>query len=268
MEKEIEILFIHGFGQNSKCWENFVNLFKKNGYYNLHLFNYKNHGKNLEKNNIYYTNDDYAKDLYEYIIKNNLKNYVIIAHSNGCLVTHYFITKYNINPYKLFLLGPLQDNNNMNVIFNMILDYNLWPFLFKHKFEGKKLIRYSLFNENTDEEIIEKSNLYLEKVCHTKVKYMNLNKKAINNMNPYIILGKYDKIIPLKIALKTIKLYNYNGIVKTFDTSHNIMLDNEWEKVFYYIFNNINVNFIEKMKNPLYENGNNRKNTYICYNNY
>lgn len=239
MKKEIDILFIHGFGHNSKCWVNFENSFRKNGYYNLHLFNYRNHGQNIEKNNTYYTNDDYSKDLYNYINKNKLKNYIIIAHSNGCLVTHYCITNFNIKPYKVFLLGPLQDNNNMYVILNMILDYNLWPFLLKYKFEGKELIKYALFSKDTKDDIIEYSKYYLEKVHHTKVKYINLNTKIIKNINPYIILGKYDKIIPLKLALKTIELYNYNGTVKTFNTGHNMMLDNNWEIVFEYILSNI-----------------------------
>lgn len=239
MEKEIGILFIHGFGHHSECWVNFKKSFEEKNYHKLYFFNYRNHGKNIEKNNDYYTNDDYAKDLNEYIIKNNLKKYIIIAHSNGCLVTHYCITKYNIKPYKIFLLGPLQDNNSMKVIFNMVLDYNLWPFLVKYRFEGNKLIKYALFNENTNEEIIENSKYYLEKVHHTKIKYINLNKQIIKDITPYIILGIHDKIIPLEIALKTIELYNYNGIVKTFNTGHNIMLDNEWEKVFKYILDNI-----------------------------
>jgi pimeloyl-ACP methyl ester carboxylesterase len=240
MEKEIGILFIHGFGHHSECWINFKEEFKKKGFHKLYFFNYKNHGQNLEENNTYHTNDDYSKDLYEYIIKNDLKNYIIIAHSNGCLVTHYCITKYNIKPYKIFLLGPLQDNNSMNVTLNMILDYNLWPFFIRYKFEGKKFIRYALFKENTNEEIIENSKYYLEKVHHTKIKYINLNKKIIKDITPYIILGEHDKIIPLKIALKTIELYNYNGIIKTFDTGHNIMLDNDWKTVFNYILININ----------------------------
>lgn len=239
MEKEIEILFVHGFGHNLKCWINFETLFKKNGYYNLHFFNYRNHGQNIEKNDIYYTNDDYSKDLYEYISEKKLKNYIVIAHSNGCLITHYCITNFNIKPYRLFLLGPLQDNNHLNVILNMILDFNLWPFLFKYKFEGKTLIRYALFNENTKNEIIDDSKYYLEKVNHTKVKYTSLNTQIIKHMNPYIILGIHDKIIPLKIALKTIELYNYNVIVKTFNTGHNMMLDNDWETVFKYILSNI-----------------------------
>lgn len=234
-----QILFVHGYGHNSECWTNFKKEFYKKDSFELFFFNYRNHGKNMKKNNEIFTNNDYAKDLIEYINKNNLKKYIIIAHSNGCLVTHYCLTKYNIKPDQNFLLGPLHDNNNLDVLYNMIFDFNLWPFLVKKKFDGKKLIKYTLFNNKTSDEIIENSENYLEKVCHTKPNYTKLNKIIVKNITPYIILGKYDKIIPLKIALKVIELYEYNGIVKTFDIGHNMMTDNGWENVFNYILNNI-----------------------------
>lgn len=240
MNKKIDtILFIHGYGHNSKCWDNFNTRFKEKGFLNLYLFNYRNHGKNLEKNNEYYTNNDYSKDLNEYIYENNINNYIIIAHSNGCLITHYCLTNFNIKPEKVFLLGPLHDNNILDTLYNIFLDINLWPFFIKNKFEGDKLIRYALFRENTSNKIIENSKTYLEKVSHTKPNYTKLNKKVVKNINPYIILGKEDKLIPLKIALRTIELYNYNGIVKTFDIGHNMMLDDGWENVFEYILSNI-----------------------------
>lgn len=236
---ENNIIFIHGLGLNSNCWVNFENEFKEKGFTNLYFFNYKNHGKNIENSNEYYTNNDYCKDLKKYIDENNLKKYIIIAHSNGCLITHYCITKYNINPEKLFLLGPLQDNNILNVLYNMILDINLWPFLIKKRFKGKKLVKYALFSENTNDDIIENSEKYIEKVCHTKSNYINLNKQIIKNINPYIIVGKKDNIIHLNTGLKCIELYDYNGIIKSFDIGHNMMLDNGWENVFNYILNNI-----------------------------
>lgn len=36
MEKEIGILFIHGFGHHSECWVNFKEEFKKNGFHKLY----------------------------------------------------------------------------------------------------------------------------------------------------------------------------------------------------------------------------------------
>jgi pimeloyl-ACP methyl ester carboxylesterase len=158
---ENPVIFVHGHGHSSFCWANFEKIFKEKGF-NTYLFNYRNHGKNIKKTNIYYTNMDYAKDLKEYIDNNIIENYTIIAHSAGCIVTHYAITKYGINPKKLFLLGPLQDNYILDVWFHMVLDINLWPLFITNIFQGKRLIKYALFSENTDEKIIEECEKNIE----------------------------------------------------------------------------------------------------------
>lgn len=148
-------------------------------------------------------------------------------------------TEFDIKPEKVFLLGPLQDNYLLNVLLNMFLDFNLWPFFFTYRFSGKKFIRYALFNEDTDEKIIEDCEKNLEKVNHTKFNYIHLNKNIIENIKPYIILGKKDKLIPPKLGIKALELYNFNGIIKMFNIGHNMMMDNGWENICNYILNNI-----------------------------
>ena len=240
MEKSV--VFVHGHGHSSFCWDNFKNKFDSEKKFNLYFFNYKNHGEKREYVDENYTNDDYAKDLKNFIYNNKINNYIIIGHSNGCSVIHYSITKFMIKPQKVFLLGPLQDNYILNILFNMVCDFNLWEFLITLKFKSKRLVKYALFSENTNNEIIEKCLINTEEINHTKYNYFSLNKNIIENVFAYIILGDNDKLIPYKLGVKSIEIYNNNGIIKTFNIGHNMMMDNGWENVCNYIINNINQN--------------------------
>lgn len=235
---ESKIILIHGSHHASWCWENFNNEFKK--YYkkeNIICFELLGHGKK-NINNKTYTLDDYSNDLNVFLNRFLDEKIIIIAHSLGCLVTYnYLINSDNNNIVNIFFLAPAIGITFLDMSFK--ISYNL---LFNGVFStNKEDIRTLFFTEFTNDSIIENCYNNLETKNSTNMISLLLSVfryRVIKN-KIHIISAECDNVTTPEFIRKSRYLYN-NNIYKCFEKiGHDMMLDNGWEKVFLYIFNEI-----------------------------
>jgi predicted esterase len=64
-------------------------------------------------------------------------------------------------------------------------------------------------------------------------------KNTIKDIHIYLIIGKNDRLIPFYKVKNLQKIFK-NSEYKCFDSmGHNLMLDKNWEEVYYYIIKNM-----------------------------
>lgn len=236
------ITLINGSHHGDWCWNNYKDYLKNMGQYEIICYELLGHGKKRDLKNKKYRIDEYAKDLY--IFLKTKKNNNIIAHSLGCLIMYHCLIYYfkddDINNYvnSIIFLAPGIGVSNINI--PLRITYNL---LSLGTFGNKKEdIRYSLFSEYTDENVIIECQKKLEKDNHTDLVDVFIRSFFYKEITfPILfIYGKYDKICsPNSISniSHLFKEYQY----KLFDSGHNLMLEYNWKDILEYIINYIDI---------------------------
>ena len=87
------LFFIHGLGGNSTAWTNIIKIMSKNGFSTTKI-DLRGHGKSdkpLKKT--YYSIDNMARDVYDIIKNEKLKNVVFVVHSFGGYVAYRYIAR-------------------------------------------------------------------------------------------------------------------------------------------------------------------------------
>lgn len=226
------IILIHGSHHGAWCYDKFKEKFKKENNKNIiNIYYYELLGHGLRHNINKYTIDEYTTDFSDFL--ENKKNLIIISHSLSCYIVYNYLIKYkNTNIIKAFFLAPSINISLLDfpikAIYNMIVYGN-----FGNKSDVKKNLFY-----NADEETINFCYENLDKINHTKAIYMPAN-EPIDNTYIYLIIGKNDRLIPFYKVKKLQNIFK-NSEYKCFDyMGHNLMLDNNWEEVYYYIIKNI-----------------------------
>lgn len=244
--EESKLILIHGSHHGKWFYENFDNELN-NKKINYEHFELLGHGE--RSNNKVYTIEEYSKDLFIFL-NNKGNNIIIIAHSLGCLVTHYYINKYKIDNNKIkkmFFLAPSIQINIFKTLYSSIFSYKYLYKLFFNGVFGNSVedIKNVFFTKNTDNKIVEKCFNRLEKINHTKLnifKYLSeLN--TINDITIYTLVGSDDIITPdycLKDLLKVYYIKDDSKFICFNNIGHNLLLDNNWKIISNYIIENIN----------------------------
>ncbi len=200
MGKGQPLLLFHGIFACSKIYEKVTKELSKK--YTVYSVDLPTHGKSETPKNLSLTN--IAKILNEFVIKNKLKNIIILGHSAGGLIAMEYASKYKVkklilvdsaglkytglyeliikNP-RLFLKSPI-----MATKMSLTATYNYLRNLFNKDF-------WKLYKQGTTHEFIE------------------LMKKV--NCPTLILWGKEDKVFPFersKIFKKNIKNSKIIGV--------------------------------------------------------
>ncbi len=95
------IIWIHGFGEDSTMWEDFIEPIEGNHF----LFNFSKTQSNSSIN-------DYAKDLLEYVKQNNISSPILIGHSmGGYIALEYAAIFGNVSALGLFHSTAAEDSD-------------------------------------------------------------------------------------------------------------------------------------------------------------
>lgn len=101
----IPLIIVHGFMGMSDNWRSFSSQFSELGY-QVHALDMRNHGKSFHTEEFSY--EIMAKDVFEYIVENQLEKIVLLGHSMGGKIAMYLAAKYSDLIDKLIVvdIGP------------------------------------------------------------------------------------------------------------------------------------------------------------------
>lgn len=104
-QSKLFLVFIHGWLNNWPVWKKQINAMQRQGYSTLTL-DLRGHGKSgkpEEKEK--YELENFAKDLYEIIKKEKIKDFVLIGHSMGGMISLLYYKMFKTKPKALILAG-------------------------------------------------------------------------------------------------------------------------------------------------------------------
>lgn len=242
---DLELILIHGSHHGKWFYENFENEINSKNIKYEH-FELLGHGE--KRDNKVYTIDEYADDLYA-VLNNKGNNIIIIAHSLGCLITHYCINKYNISNEKInkmFFLAPSILINMFKTIYSGIYSYKYLYNLFFNGVFGKSEddIKNVFFTKKTNNEIVKKCFNKLENMNHTNLNFFKYlyKLKNIDDITIDILVGDNDIITPEYCLKDLLGMYRKDNskLICFNNIGHNLLLDNNWKIISSYIIDNIN----------------------------
>lgn len=230
------ILFLHGFGGNYNNKLSFYNFFNQ---YNYYCINMVGHGNSLIENKEQLDLLYFKEVALEFILKNNLKELIIMGHSMGggiSLLLFDDLKKHNIK-FSYILEAPL----NSSVMQN----YSLIEKFIPNTIEDSKAIMNALFfdpikvfgDQNMYNKFVEaefkkmhnNSNLELLILKDRQLKWTQLIDDVIKRLDvkTLLILGDKDPLIP---AEQTSQLFKNNVNIKTYvikNSKHMPFLENK-----------------------------------------
>ncbi len=97
------IIFLHGWGCDGNI---FLPIANRLGEYSCYLVDFEGFGKSPMPAQQGWCVYDYVQSLLQFVLKNNLKNFTIVAHSFGCRVALMFCALYPKYVQKILLVAP------------------------------------------------------------------------------------------------------------------------------------------------------------------
>jgi pimeloyl-ACP methyl ester carboxylesterase len=228
----MNVIFLHGFGEDASVWNDFINqLPKKYSYFT----------PDYASLTTYESIEDYANWLKEFTQEKNISECVIIGHSMGGYIALTFAEKYSemIVGLGLFHSSALPDNEERKEIrlkTVRVIDQQgtakfikgFYPNMFSEEFREKN----SVFIEKQ----IEKFAYFpKEALINAQIAMRNRidTRTVLTNANyPIMILaGEKDSFVPLEVALEQISLLKNNQSAVLPNVAHAGMFENLNESV-------------------------------------
>lgn len=216
------ILFLHGFGGNFNNKISFYDYFNNCNFYCINMIG---HGNSIIENDNQLDLIYFKEITLEFILKNNLKNLIIMGHSMGggiALLLFDDLKKHNIN-FQYILEAPLNPSviNNYSLVEKFIpktIDDTIMIInsLF---FDPLKIFKEkTIYDKYITSEFNKMHNNYQLKLLIKKenqLKWVELIADVISRLDvlTLLILGDSDPLIPAK---ETFSLFKNNPNVKTF----------------------------------------------------
>lgn len=210
------ILILPGWGNTSKTFYNIINHLKEK--HTIYIIDYPSFGKSpIPKKSL--TIYNYADLIRNFLIKNNIKNPIIIAHSFGGRITTLLSGYYKIKINKLILIDIASIKPKKNI--KQLIKEKIYKLL-------KKLIKYLPNNKKLNQKLI---NIFGSTDYKNLPKSMQQTFKNIVNedLTPYlkevntetlIIWGEQDLDTPLNDARKINKLIKNSALIIYPNASH------------------------------------------------
>lgn len=235
------IIFIHGFSSNHESHIKVFSKFKKNGY-PYYSFNLPGHGDNLTVAETEMRVINYTKLVVNFIIKNNLKNIILIGHSMGggiAVLTNALIG----NKIKALIL---EDPLNKEA-FSFKMSRLKKVFFEKDELTGKRmgLIRWlkEIYKKRT-----EYKTLFKDLYSSQTTKDIDWAYSQIKDKPTLLLFGKHDMVIPPKDSIEYIDSVATNLKVCIFEKSQHSPHREEPELYFEQIIDFINNIYKKKIK--------------------
>lgn len=232
------LFYLHGLGGNWSEWERSLETAQKDGYGTIAL-DMRGHGlSSVPEDEKSYAIERFAEDVRNILIKEKIKDYVLIGHSFGGCVVVVYCTKYNTDMPKAVIFVetthryPYQIYHEMNN--NPILCFSLrklinWKVLTNKYFPRRKEMNipkilkenvvFQLFDEMYHTPFKAVFNC-LDSVKDYSEKSGKLIEKALHNLKiPTLIIGgKKDSVIDYKFSEEMHKIIP-NSKLKIFDNA-------------------------------------------------
>lgn len=191
-QSTINLVFIHGWLSSKEVWSNLI---KRIDFANCFTLDLPGFGESQVPTNSV-NNDFFVEIVKEFIDKLNLKNVVLVGHSNGGAIATKFTTKYKSSLNKLILIDSsgIRNKTLKKMIFNSVAKI-LKPIFSLKILSGLKNRIYKMIG----------SSDYIES-NHIKGTYINVINEDISSIyspidsKTLIIWGKQDKDTPIEFA--------------------------------------------------------------------
>lgn len=223
-DKRKSLLFLHGWGCNSKTFQGLVEPFKQK--YNLYLIDLPGFGKSTEPL-FAYTLDDYAELLKYFMKLLELKEVILIAHSFGGRVAIRYLSKNkNANPVlKLILIASAGLKKKVNISKHLKV--------FKYKFKKtwykitKNYLEYNYLIKNSGSSDYQNASIMMKKIMKQVIKE-NLKNDLRKIACPVLLIwGNKDLETPLYQAVMMKKLLKQSELITFDEAGHFVYLDEQ-----------------------------------------
>ena len=197
----IDILFLHGWGQNIEMMLPVAEHFESD--FRVTVLDFQGHGESEEPETAWSV-EDYADALYELCVKLNVENPMIVAHSFGCRVAFHFASKHPVRKMVLTGAAGLKPKHGLDW-YAKVYTYKLGKKLVK--MTGNKELEEKLKRSSGSSDYRNATGVMREtfvKVVNDDVRHL-LDKM---DMPVLLIFGENDEATPLsdgKIMEKSMK---------------------------------------------------------------
>ncbi len=213
------LVFVHGWANNWTTWKKEIKFFERKGYSTLTL-DLRGHGQSDKpENKKKYSLKCFVKDIHSIIEKENIRNFVLVGHSMGGIISLMYYKLYHKEKNVLGLI--LCDTTYKNVLehkkikmmspfVKLVLDFLIKNESINQKhFSHLKDIDLSKYKQSSDYFI------FLEGLYNTPMKSVFVCLKSMLNFNlkevlskiriPVLIIeGEEDKLLPI---LDSVEMY-------------------------------------------------------------
>jgi pimeloyl-ACP methyl ester carboxylesterase len=236
-KSDLFLIFIHGAGGDLNAWKKERKFFDKKGFSTLAI-DLRGHGlsdrPDLVEN---YKLENFANDIYSILKKEKIKNFIIIGHCFGGMITITFHKLFPKLAKSYILIDTTYKAPQSLTIFKQ---HPFFVHILNHLLENKDLKKKHFSHVNYDKFIGTSEwnfkRIYSD-ITHTSLKswlfmYENIANfdgiKILKNMNkPVLIIeGNKDRIFPPTIAKKIHKLIKTSEIDIIPNANHILVLNN------------------------------------------
>ncbi len=231
--EKVTLVFIHGWVHNRNVWKKEKEFLSKKGYSVL-IMDLRGFGKSTKHPNPKdYSFEHFSSDIKKVLIKEKIKEYVLIGHSMGGMIALDFIQRYK-DPKALVLLdtsyeNPLKYYDTRGYLTNYL---KKWINNYSEKFLIKQIIQ--------DFDFVPKSNVvirWLKSVRHTNSAVVLGCLKAMITLDKenelkeieaptLLMVGEKDFLTPLPISKKMKKEIRNSQLKIIPNAPHDINLSN------------------------------------------
>lgn len=217
------ILILPGWGDNRITFKYLIDILKEK--YTVYILDYPGFGKSYFPNRDLYIKD-YSYLIKEFILRNNINNLTLIAHSFGGRITIDLFKRYNLGIKNLILIDIAGIKHKKN--FYLRTKEKLYKFLKKMNIFIPKKIRNRYLNKLIK---IFGSSDYSKLNPNIRKTFINIvnhdQKQDVKNINvdTLIIWGELDKDVPLSDGYFINKEIKNSGLVVVPKSGHFPYLD-------------------------------------------
>lgn len=222
----MNVVWIHGFGEDSSIWEDFTE--NIHSYFSPYFFD---HSDKTDYSSI----KEYAEDLRSFIEANHIENPVLIGHSMGGYIALEYVSLYpeTFSGLGLFHSSAAEDPDTKKAERKKTIEFiskhgtatfirSFYPNMFTESFKNEN---YDLIQEN----IRHSEKLKPEALISATLSMLNRNDhlETLSNLKVPVfqILGKQDTFIPLKKALEQTMLLQMPNCLVLNQVAHAGMLE-------------------------------------------
>ena len=222
------LIFVHGWAASKNFWKFQTEFFKEK--YKVITFDLRGHGDSCKNTKL--SVDMFVSDLEELISSLKIKDFVLVGHSLGTMISMIYTYRHPEDVKGLILIGAF---SKVDKSVKGSIERKFLKFLIKHaRTQAAKLTRKTLFHPDTPEEIInfvmqESSKTPVEKVieCMDAIEQTDITDIIPKIKAPVLLVyGETENTISKEVQRYLIEKLNVKKTVIVPRAGHNAMLEN------------------------------------------